>query len=109
MSARKALPPPRPADTASILRGRYRADPEPSTSDTGDSSSTSRTPSTKARGGSRRSWYMSAATEEAFAALVDELHWSTRKPKTLIWDEIRRTAEANRSAIERALKGSDGG
>jgi predicted transcriptional regulator len=30
---------------------------------------------------SRRSWYMNAAVADRLAEAVDELHWSTRRPK----------------------------
>jgi len=52
----------------------------------------------------RRSWYMPKESAEALAAMVDDIHFATRKPKYEILAAVVAEALARRSAIERRLR-----
>lgn len=59
------------------------------------------------RGGGmdRRSWYMAKQTADALAAVVEDLHYATRKPKHVVLSELVAVALEHQAEVERRLKG----
>lgn len=54
----------------------------------------------------RRSWYMPRDSAEALAAAVDDLHWSTRRPKheivaALVAVAVRHADEARVTLVDK--------
>ncbi|TLP66533.1 hypothetical protein [Microbispora triticiradicis] len=47
----------------------------------------------------RRSWYMSAATADALATAVDDLHFTTRRPKHEVLAALIDAALASRDQV----------
>ncbi|MDX2733562.1 hypothetical protein [Streptomyces sp. PA03-2a] len=114
MSRGKQLPPPaNGGDLTALLRARHaRTDdsdaPEPQAAPPAAAPEPAR-PSARAKGPAmdRRSWYMPKESADALAAALEDLHWSTRRPKHVIMaalvdvalehlDEVRQRAEGGR-------------
>lgn len=53
----------------------------------------------------RRSWYMAKQTADALAAVVEDLHYATRKPKHVVLSELVAVALEQRAEVERRLLG----
>lgn len=110
--SRKQLPPPASGgDLTALLRARHaRTDddaPEPQAALPAAAPQPAR-PSARAKGPAmdRRSWYMPKESADALAAALEDLHWSTRKPKHAIMavlvavalehlDDVRQRIEAD--------------
>ena len=54
-----------------------------------------------------RSWYLARDLADTFAAVVDELHFRTRRPKHEVIGALLSTALENREAVEERLTGKD--
>lgn len=121
-AARKDLPKPSGvSDIAAAMRTRYTppldedATPAAGQSARGASRTTSRTSTSSATGAStaaakpemdRRSWYMPATSAAQLTALVDDLHFATRRPKHEVLAAVVRFAADHQDAI-RALLGEE--
>jgi hypothetical protein len=57
---------------------------------------------------SRRSWYLPSDIAEELARIVDELHWSTHRPKREIIAAAFAVAIEHRADIEARLTDTDG-
>jgi len=53
----------------------------------------------------RRSWYMPRASAEALAALVEDLHYETRRPKHEVLAAVVAAALGQKEAVLRQLEG----
>jgi hypothetical protein len=51
----------------------------------------------------RRSWYLPADVSDRLAAVVDELHYATRRPKHAVLAELVGVAVDHRAEIEARL------
>ena len=56
-----------------------------------------------------RSWYMPKASADRLAALVDDVHFSTRLPKHLIMDALVNVADRYRAEVEAEAQATGGG
>ena len=59
----------------------------------------------RAGGMDRRSWYMAKQTADALAAVVEDLHFATRKPKHVVLSELVAVALEHQAEVERRLLG----
>jgi len=102
----KELPPPGGGwDVEGMLRRRrIKADEEAAAPAEPEQAKRAAAP---ARGGGmdRRSWYMAKQTADALAAVVEDLHFATRKPKHVVLSELVAVALEHQAEVERRLLG----
>jgi len=55
-----------------------------------------------------RSWYMSADVADQLAAVVDDIHFATRRPRHEVLAAVVGVALEHRGEIEARLAGRDG-
>jgi hypothetical protein len=113
-AARKPLPPPPGGDDLqAALQRRLRRDDEDSPP-SGDASGATRTTDesgstrrTRAKSATplmdRRSWYMPKDSADALAAALQDLYWSTHRPKHEVLAALIETALAHRDEVQARL------
>lgn len=55
----------------------------------------------------RRSWYMAKQTADALAAVVEDLHYTTRQPKHVVLSAVVSVALEHQAEVERRLMGGE--
>lgn len=96
--SKKDLPPPKIGNELSdMLRSRHRA--EEADEATAEQPRAKATPAKEKVKMARRSWYLSEAVADELSEAVDEIHYSTRKPKHAVLDALIRAGLEHRDDV----------